>query len=355
MKILIVSTIYSPNTGGSASYFKILINSMENSNEFSNIYLLTEFIHGLPILERIGKLTTIRLMMPRDGYRAHNLLYKCVSYIFVQIVIFFTTIFLKKKLQIVHMHSRTMNFFTNFYLKFLGIPVIIDIRDNFFKPQNLTSANVLICASENIYENIKKKIINSKVYHIPIPINYNFFTKKISPIKRDSMVWEILYAGTITENKGIRELIDAVRILHNRKIKFNLSIVGKNLTRNDILDNLPIYIKYKGEMEQNNLYEEMRHCDLFILPSKSEGMPRVCLEAIALGKLTLVPPNIPEFNKVCQDFVLERIESRYIAKKIERIIKSDLLKLEYPIGNHKPENSFKKTIKAYKSAIKSNN
>jgi glycosyltransferase involved in cell wall biosynthesis len=248
-----------------------------------------------------------------------------------------------------------MNWFTNIHLKFLGVPTIIDVRDNYFNYKNLTSAQVLICAAENIYQNVKKKVICGDVRHIPIPLNYNILLKNSICNIRDSKTWRLLFAATITENKGIKELISAVKLLNKKNFKYTLVIVGKNLTKKKLLENLPEYIVYKGELEQYNLYDEMRNCDLFILPSKSEGMPRVCLEAIAMGKITLLPPNIPEFDKNCKDFVLDQINPKFIAQKIEIVMSSANRKITYPIENHFPENCFKRTIKAYNSAIKYKN
>lgn len=354
MRVFIVTTIYKPHTGGSASYFELLIQEMIKSVEISGVYLLTEYVIGSPLVERVEKLTIIRLLMPRDGYRTFNLLYKCISYVIVQIQILTAIIVLKRKLEIIHVHSRTMNKFINSILKFSELPIIIDVRDNYYKIKNLSSANVVICASLNSYNTIRKKITKKDVRHIPIPINYDYLNRTIINFKRSPGDFRILFAATITENKGIRELIEAAKILSKKNYKFNLIIAGKNKLENNLLDDLPGYIIYKGELEQSLLYEEMRNCDIFILPSNSEGMPRVCLEAIALGKTTLVPPNIPEFIESCPDFIVNIIDSEYISNKIEHFLGTNQNN-NYPIEIHSIEKNYLKTYEAYRSAIENKN
>ena len=54
-----------------------------------------------------------------------------------------------------------------------------------------------------------------------------------------------------------------------------------------------------------------------VLPSRSEGLPTVVLEAVALGSKVICPPGIPEFDEHMPHFVLSEVSADAIANALD--------------------------------------
>jgi len=98
--------------------------------------------------------------------------------------------------------------------------------------------------------------------------------------------WKFLFIGSITEMKGITDLIEAVKILNDNEINFRLRIVGDGYLLNDLINKqiageIPENIEFAGSVSDKiRLEEEYHNADAFIFPSRTEGFPRVLYEAM---------------------------------------------------------------------------
>lgn len=101
--------------------------------------------------------------------------------------------------------------------------------------------------------------------------------------------FRLCYTGTVElKRKGLDTLIDSLDILvHTKKqTEIELLIVGSGPDDEEFRDlvaqkGIEDNVLYAGEQE--NPYSFMKSADLFILPSRKEGMPNALLEAMALG------------------------------------------------------------------------
>ncbi|HEY3248765.1 MAG TPA: glycosyltransferase family 4 protein [bacterium] len=99
----------------------------------------------------------------------------------------------------------------------------------------------------------------------------------------------ILYAGVLTPLKGVDVLIDA--FARSRAAGTRLIIIGRsvNITYADALrrrvqeDGLGSDVEFHDHVPQSHLAAALSEAGAFVLPSFSEGMPRVILEAMAVG------------------------------------------------------------------------
>ncbi len=119
-------------------------------------------------------------------------------------------------------------------------------------------------------------------YILPVGVDASLFTP---PSPRTRSVPTVLFAGTLVERKGPQYVIDAAAVF--RDTQFRLvgagregfeAVLQKKIARLG-LNNVTL----EGPKSQSQMLEIMRASDIFILPSRLEGIPKVTLEAAAVG------------------------------------------------------------------------
>jgi glycosyltransferase involved in cell wall biosynthesis len=99
----------------------------------------------------------------------------------------------------------------------------------------------------------------------------------------------LLYVGTLTERKRVRDLVSAVGILKARKVSITLTIVGDGPLRQALQDQsrrlgLESDCHFIGQLPGlESILPHIDESDLFVMPSASEGLPRAVIEAMARG------------------------------------------------------------------------
>jgi glycosyltransferase involved in cell wall biosynthesis len=98
----------------------------------------------------------------------------------------------------------------------------------------------------------------------------------------------LLYVGRLSEEKGVDVLIDACSILAKAGVRFHCHIIGPGplagpLAARAARLELRDRVEFHGPKPQSELPDWYRASDAFVLPSHSEGVPNVLLEAAACG------------------------------------------------------------------------
>lgn len=101
----------------------------------------------------------------------------------------------------------------------------------------------------------------------------------------------VLYAGVLTPLKGVHHLVNAFALLAPEFPGARLSIVGKDENRSYAAAlreqvktlGLSEQVHFSGVMPQSELARWMSQACVLVLPSKSEGLGRVIMEAMATG------------------------------------------------------------------------
>ena len=127
----------------------------------------------------------------------------------------------------------------------------------------------------------------------------------------------LLYIGNLLPVKGVDVLLQACRVLDAKRQDWCLHLVGDGAERARLQAQaqdagLADKVVFHGAQPQTALPDWLRAADLFVLPSRSEGIPNVLLEAsacatpyvasrvggipeiAALGAGVLVPPEQPQ-------------------------------------------------------------
>lgn len=102
----------------------------------------------------------------------------------------------------------------------------------------------------------------------------------------------VLLPARICERKGHRDLIEAARILQAQGTHLILSFVGAvespalldELRQAATAAGLAQQVRFPGEISAERLRSAYAQCSFVVLPSYSEGLPRVLIEAQAMAK-----------------------------------------------------------------------
>ena len=98
----------------------------------------------------------------------------------------------------------------------------------------------------------------------------------------------ILYVGALSPLKGLTYLVEAVEILKPAHPELELRLVGEGVERKRLeaelkRRGLTSFVKFCGALSPEAVRGELEAARLLVLPSLSEGLPRVILEALASG------------------------------------------------------------------------
>ncbi len=135
-------------------------------------------------------------------------------------------------------------------------------------------------------------VSDKKIVYIPNGIEKEFF-KPLTKFKKTPLK-NLIYIGRIAPIKQLETLIMAMKFLKG----FNCKIIGpaeskyleflNNLIKKNKISNIRIINKSYIKKEQI-IY--LDNSDIFVLPSKSEGMPQTLIEAMARGKIVVASDN----------------------------------------------------------------
>lgn len=104
---------------------------------------------------------------------------------------------------------------------------------------------------------------------------------------------QILFVGWLEEFKGVFELLEAVRLLRDGKIKFHLIFGGGGTAMLEAmnfveLNGLREFVSFVGWVDEVEKASFLEASQIFVLPSWSEGLPNAMIEAMSAGLACVV-------------------------------------------------------------------
>ena len=167
------------------------------------------------------------------------------------------------------------------------------------KKRVLMLSDSIISESKTEVENLGKvfKIERKKIAYLRNCVDLNTFHTIprdycARVLHKEDCKKYILFVGHISRNKGIYDLIDVFKIINNEDPNIHLLIVGYGPDKSDVAKKieqmgLNNYVSFEGLVLHENLKLYYNLASVFVLPSYSEGMPNVVMEAIACNALTV--------------------------------------------------------------------
>jgi starch synthase len=113
------------------------------------------------------------------------------------------------------------------------------------------------------------------------------FTAKKDNIQ--SRPLKLLYAGMVTQRKGIKYLLDAVKDFQHKDVE--LHIIGNIFGAREEFEKYSSCYIYHGPVSQSELFEKYTEYDALVLPTVFEGFALVVIEAMAAGLPVIITPN----------------------------------------------------------------
>jgi len=190
-------------------------------------------------------------------------------------------------------------------------------------------------------------------------VDFARFAIKKKVDKRSNLVG---YIGRLSEEKGILNLIEAVPFVLKGRVDTRFVICGEGSLFNEIeniikAEGVEAHVRLMRWIAHEDVPQYLNELRLLVLPSFTEGLPNVILEAMACGTPVLVMP-VGAVPDIIEDgetgFLLKSDDSGHIADRIVELLgKPELLeKVSVNAYNYVRENfSYEKTLEAWRKIL----
>lgn len=194
-------------------------------------------------------------------------------------------------------------------------------------------AEKIFCQNNDDYELLIKNnlVSKEKLYILPgSGVDLELFHPKFLKKNFQSNVndFRFIFCGRMIADKGLYELVDAIKQINNNEIRCKLWLCGFVDNKNhssissSIIDSWIKYpwIHWLGSSE--NVSEILSECDCLVLPSYREGLPRSILEACAMG-LPVIATDVPG----CRDIITDNFNGFLCEPKNTKSLSDVILKM----------------------------
>lgn len=343
LRILYIVSIMPPYPGGAAVDYSCFLRGFSNGKYaalIDRITVLTEKgcqrDYGSPVIEVRDRLFNY------DSAERKRFSRQALNYLMILHAILFA------RCDVIHIHARYV------YARYIGRLIwlalyisraasVVDIRDRFYNGFG-RGPSFLVCSSslKEYYSWIKGTTL------IPVPLS-------LSPIAKSASGKDIAYFGTIAANKGIMELVEGFKQYVTGKGGMELHIYGANSMGETFTGAIKDVerIKYFGPVPNGEILDRIKGYRAVVLPSKSEGMPRICLETMYCGRIIVCHRNIKSIIPCIPDaYVLEDITPEELKKVFVRLEAEEYgpITYDYDFGIHRQESVCDMLLSHYMSA-----
>ena len=192
-------------------------------------------------------------------------------------------------------------------------------------------ADIVLCPSEFVVEYVVSLgVPPDKIAVVPYGINVRAYRCERDPYRGDRPL-RVLFVGAVNLMKGIRYLLEALRVLDTRQIGARL--VGPIMASAEALARYRRYCSLLGPVPRSAVREHYQWADVFVLPSICEGSATVTYEALACGLPVITTPNAGSVVRDGIDgFIVPIRDAEAIAEKLDLLASNPKLLAEMSLN-----------------------
>lgn len=373
MKIGIFTNVYKPVINGVVNSISALKQGLEELNH--DVYIFAPKHPNYKDDEkRIFRIESIKLSS-KEKYRLSLPIFRKSSKII-------------KELDIIHtQHPFIMGNYGSFFADIYNKPLIFTHHTQYekythyipFEQETIkmftrwivndyaNKCDCVIAPSESIKKMLLKQGIRSRIEVIPTGINLDVFGNPNREIirKRYNLGSEqklLLYAGRIAKEKNLEFLLNAFRLVLNKKPNTYLMLVGKRTNKRYLVDiikklNLQTSVFLVGH--SNTVQNYYGAADLFVFSSVTETQGLVLVEAMAAGTpvVAVDAPGVRDVVNGKNGFLVGN-SIREFSEKIIKVLDDNKLREKMSQNAIKTSSNYsiskmsKKMLQIYKSVLK---
>jgi starch synthase len=185
------------------------------------------------------------------------------------------------------------------------------------RDEELELADHIIFPSDHVRRTLRRAPVSAEKFHkVPYGTDESKGPTRVLGSSRERKL-RVLYVGALTQRKGIGYLLDAVKTLGS-SVEFTM--VGRKFGQSSCIDAAVREHRWIPGMPHNAVLDEMAQNDVFVMPSLSEGLALVILEALSRGLpvITTTSSGAEEIIREGQEGFFVPIRSaEAIAQKLE--------------------------------------
>jgi len=209
---------------------------------------------------------------------------------------------------------------------------------------NLKHANAVIALTNDMRRKVEE-VYHRSVMVVPNGVHLEMYQKEFPSARLELGLTDdeevITFVGGLRKVKGVDNLVKALKIIKEERPRARLMIAGDGEER-DMLESLAIQldlkddVRFVGKIQNGQVPVILGASDLLALPSLSEGLPLVVLEALAAG-LPVVSSKVGGLPDVITDgengFLTEPGNPQDLAEKVIALLNDTDLRKEMSMSN----------------------
>lgn len=230
---------------------------------------------------------------------------------------------LKVKVDVIHAHSYI--FFTSNQValarKLHRVPFLLHLHGgvDFFLPTNELSTRLKFHLKKRLYDptlgkwtvetadavcSVSKRDIElakniwgldrRRLHWVPNAVNIEEFNAN----KCDKL--NVVFIGRLETWKGIYVFLKVAKLVEKKRDDVNFLVVGDGSLKEHVRNNVDNHIRALGQVPHTMIREILSEATVLVLPSYMEGLPTVCLEALA-AEVPVVASNVGGIPEVVID------------------------------------------------------
>ncbi|MCC6004046.1 MAG: glycosyltransferase family 4 protein [Thermofilum sp.] len=162
--------------------------------------------------------------------------------------------------------------------------------------------------NKSTYAWLRSIVSDKKIFYVPNGIDTKTFQLCKNP--SNSQHFNVLFTGRLVEDKGADILVDIIKFVNDKLQLKNVRfiITGSGPYEREIIALAQNYknVVYLGFVDRQALPKVYMEANLYLLPTRTEGLPLRLLEAQSCG-LPAVGSNIPGISDIIIDGVTGRL------------------------------------------------